>query len=476
MATVVFDNNGGAGDGKWSTATNWVGDALPGDADVADIDENCTLDQDDVVAQLDIASGKTLTMNAGCDITGMTASCLGAGTISMGAGCSLKWNSASDLATGTVNITARGTSGSRCTIDNTGAGRFDLNGSSCSWDCEYLDLHSILRFLPAVASPSLRFIHCDLEGGKPGVSHGTYFVMGGVLKQIENCWISNFNSAYGACWISYGNSSTWRASNLTFGRDRDGNSQPNTIDLYVGALSASGASGKLTNAIFTAATPLGFSATANSPWDRVVVENYGYNPNDATPGTPGTEYLGSLYWTIQRSTANPPAGKTYHARLTPKSGLTTHAAKVAQFEVSVPVASGDDISVTAKASRSTTDITAACADVVIDPEGAWFTPTTVAWDLTNADTYYDLPTCEASNAGGTGAKGTVRVAFRLKEYSASDYLDIGDITITCGGTAYVVSCQNWANGMPVPDEPAASSGGGGAIIMQGLGQIGLGVY
>ena len=174
---------------------------------------------------------------------------------------------------------------------------------------------------------------------------------------------------------------------------------------------------------------------------------------------PGSSRLDCRSGTIQRQTVNPPTGKSYHSRLTPSSYLSNTA--LLEMYVSVPIISGDSISVTAKASRSAD--TSDCADCWIDPEGAWFSGTSaVSWDLTNTATYYALPTCSASNAGGSGAKGTVRVVFRMKEYTASQYLDIGDVVITCGGKTYNVSMQNWANGMPVVDAPTA--GGGGPLV------------
>ena len=87
MATVVFDD--GNATGIWSDALNWVGGSLPNAADTADINADCALDMDDIVAILDVGAGITLTMNAGFDLTGMTADCLGTGTIVMGAGCQL---------------------------------------------------------------------------------------------------------------------------------------------------------------------------------------------------------------------------------------------------------------------------------------------------------------------------------------------------------------------------------------------------
>jgi len=139
----------------------------------------------------------------------------------------------------------------------------------------------------------------------------------------------------------------------------------------------------------------------------------------------------------------------YAARLTPTS--VAGVSPWLTMEIMIPVQSGENISVVAQASRSAD--TPDCADCVIDPEGAWFTPTTVAWDLTNTATYYALPACTASTAGGTNAHGMVRVVFHMKEYTAAAYLDIGAVYITCGGITYPVTMERWQNGMPSIGKP-----------------------
>lgn len=61
----IFDNNGGKGDGKWSTTTNWQNRKLPQRATTAHIHANCVVDQmDAVVGELKIWNEATLTINA----------------------------------------------------------------------------------------------------------------------------------------------------------------------------------------------------------------------------------------------------------------------------------------------------------------------------------------------------------------------------------------------------------------------------
>ena len=69
MATITT-----ASDGAYETGATWVGGSVPGDSDIADINHNLTFGVSDIVAQLDIASGKTVIMADGTSISGMTAS------------------------------------------------------------------------------------------------------------------------------------------------------------------------------------------------------------------------------------------------------------------------------------------------------------------------------------------------------------------------------------------------------------------
>lgn len=62
QAQITFDNNGGTGDNNWSTATNWVGDALPTDTDAVIIAADVTLDMDDVVANIEMGGSGDYTI------------------------------------------------------------------------------------------------------------------------------------------------------------------------------------------------------------------------------------------------------------------------------------------------------------------------------------------------------------------------------------------------------------------------------
>jgi hypothetical protein len=78
-SVVEFDNDGGGGDGKWSTDTNWVGDSKPTAADRAYIPSGltCTVDTTAATADtlqvdgtLNIAAGMVLTLENDDDIVG----------------------------------------------------------------------------------------------------------------------------------------------------------------------------------------------------------------------------------------------------------------------------------------------------------------------------------------------------------------------------------------------------------------------
>jgi hypothetical protein len=55
----------------------------------------------------------------------------------------------------------------------------------------------------------------------------------------------------------------------------------------------------------------------------------------------------------------------------------------------------------------------------------------------------------------------VLVEFRLLEYELGKFIDIGDVTITCGGVDYIVDFAEWSQGVPVatmvPDFPAVGN-------------------
>ena len=149
------------------------------------------------------------------------------------------------------------------------------------------------------------------------------------------------------------------------------------------------------------------------------------------------------------------AKREYGGRNTPTSAFCS-ADTPWDTSVYIPIATGENIAVSVYGRRHT--MTNDCAEVEIDPEGAWFTPNTSAPTLTNDDTWYEF-TPSASTAGGTADEGMVRVVLRLKEYQAAGYFDWADMVVVAGGTTYNVNFENWSMGIPQVAEPAAATGG-----------------
>ena len=57
------------GEGNWSTASNWQGGVVPADGNAVEIDGNCTMDVDAVMASVTVNTGKTLTIPNGKTLT-----------------------------------------------------------------------------------------------------------------------------------------------------------------------------------------------------------------------------------------------------------------------------------------------------------------------------------------------------------------------------------------------------------------------
>ena len=430
MAVVVFDD--GNASGIWSDALNWVGGSLPNAADTADMNADCALDMDDIIAVLDVGAGITLTMNAGFSLTGMTSDMIGTGTIYMNAGCQLLWDSAGSPDWATVNIIARGTSGSRCLLDNVGAGYIDGRGTPALIDCEYTDIHTVKYFRPRT---ELRLVYCDIEGNNAGADSDFSPATNTILR---HCWISNFQNGLFLDGNTASNGVDYRQlENITFGVDRDANVQANGKDIRVN--NVNGATAYFRNARFTAATLISWDSATVATGSRIVVENYGF---DGTTGTPGVGFTETPYWRSERSTSAKKTGD-YGTRVTPKTGIDTSVAHYAEVEIYIPISTGDNISVSVYGRRHT--MTNDCAEIEIDPEGAWFTPTIVATTLTIDDTWYEFATAancaEGPGIGGSGGScwgsgsgpdscGMARIVLRLKEYQAAAYFDWADMVVT----------------------------------------------
>jgi hypothetical protein len=286
--------------------------------------------------------------------------------------------------------------------------------------------------------------------------------------EISDCWCTGIlyagaiGGAISRCFCqSIGDHDVYASRisfirNLVVGYNRDGsaNAASNGFALNITGYYS------IQNLIINATTPISSLSKPFLLW----VENFGYiDPSIVVAASTlagavvsaGTFYSYQGFWgVIQRSASNPSSGMTYHARMTPILARVAGPNPLT-LAIEVPIITGDSIAVFGKAYRSADS--SGCADCWIDPEAAWFAGTAaVQWVLTNATTYYDLPSCTAATAGGTGAKGQCRILFRMKEYTASQYLDISDVYVVvthadATTTRYSFSMQNWANGSPVAD-------------------------
>jgi hypothetical protein len=219
--------------------------------------------------------------------------------------------------------------------------------------------------------------------------------------------------------------------NLAIGYDRLGASSP----LTVGILPSSHGTFLLQNVVINATTEVGLPST----YTVISIDNWGHVDSAMLPGT-GSDLDSAvvdaggmkayaargytLWGTWERSTLNPRTG-IYHLRVT--EGNYVSKESPLEIPIYIPIQSGQNISVSCYASRSGNS--SDCAKIRLDPEGAWFTPAESSELLTNTATYYEL-TVSGATARGTGAKGMVRVVLVVDEYSASQYVDFDDLTVT----------------------------------------------
>ncbi len=413
MAVVVFDNDGGGGDNLWSTNTNWVGNALPGNADTADIDAACTLDMNDIVAVLDVGAN-TFTMNAGFALTEMTGNLLGAGPIIMGAGCSLLWDTAGNP-TMAVTWDINGADGSLVTIENVGAGDV-LFAARTDSDIRWADITAHFRFINDIDGWVL-FEDCQLDMLNLDQAWSIPTVM-------RRCFIVGFNSN-GQFWGH--EKQPWE--NVVFGYKRDGTADgDNRVRLE-----------NMTHIINCVDNTT--SGILSMGGNQLIFENFGHVCDAMLPGTgsaldlavvgPGIGRIeqtdGNYALDIgswERSTAAKKTGD-YGVRVSPDAQCSVNTPL--DNEIYIPIATGDDISVSVYSRR--TGMTSDCAKVIIDPEEAWFTSDESAELLVNPNTWYEL-TASAAGAGGAADVGMVRIVLRVDEVDGAHTVDFADMVVT----------------------------------------------
>jgi hypothetical protein len=441
MATVVFDNDGGGGDNLWSTNTNWVGNALPLAADTADIDAACTVDVSDIIAQLDVASSLTLTLNANIALTGMTEDTLGAGAIYMNAGSSLIWDTGVANRTCSLDITSRGTFDNWCTIQMISAfRRLTLNG--INMDFEYTDILKIGVIGRSSTGEYMRLYYVNAEGD--AIATGA-IIPYGETTIIDHVWLSdgsgfNLTSRVGgdACF----------ASHLTLGEDRHGASKPNVNDLSTG-ISTEGGNFHGKCCRLTSSNQF-FWANKTRAGNNYKIDDFGCANG---VGDPGGSVTDTPFWNIERNSAAAKSG-SYGARITPKLNADRGASENAVLSLFVPIASGDDLDVEHCFIRPNagTSLDDSKVTVTIDPTESWFDGANSASPTWSGTDWQDVTPTAVTGARGTNQVGACEVEIRLADYSAADYIDATDVEITCGGITYTFGMDTWRDGMPSPDE------------------------
>lgn len=449
MATYVSNS---AGD--WNTTTIWTPNGLPASGDDAQISHDVTISAaNHTIDNLTVDAGKTLTLSGGYDLTALQGVLLGTGNIAIGAGSDLKWNVTGDVDWGAVNITSRGTgwgAGNFCTIENVHAtGYINAYSKAGDIDLEYTALIGIKRHFST--GGLVRFVNCDVQCA-PVAGYAYFRLIDDAV--IEGSWFDYQDSIYGMLSTGYGASSL-HLTNVTIGENRAGTAAGTATHCFA---CRNYSSYIYVNGLRNLATNLAnWGLTAAS--SRIVVDNYNYNPlhtNGSGTGTPGAWLTASPYWTVERSVTHPYSTETYHARVTPASGCGDRTDKSADIDIYVPIQTGDNADVSVYGYNFGLTV-GACAEVVIDPEGAWYTTATGEPSWTDSTWVNANPT--ASNASGLSDKGSLHIVLRVKDYAASSYFDWSAVTATVGGITYTISMQQGQHGMPIPDEPA---GGGDA--------------
>jgi len=185
-----------------------------------------------------------------------------------------------------------------------------------------------------------------------------------------------------------------------------------------------------------------------------LIDNLGFSNVLGTPnGTRGVWYSIYSHYSIERSTTNPYGAETYCALVTAlNTPLGNGEDRYGDIRISVPIQSGDNITVTTHGRRN--GFSNDCASLILDPQQAWFTTQTHSPTLTTDATYYEF-TVTGTTAAGTANKGTVDILLRELEYDATGTFQWGGLTIdvTRGGvvTRYLVSMQQGFRGQPVID-------------------------
>ncbi len=434
--------------GDWNVGATWVGGVSPGAADTFIIANahaiTLTANQASLGGTTD--AGGELIFNEDIELTGLTGTFRNNGTLTMAAGTAIKGNTAAAiylLSDGTGVSTLNGTSAKVITLKNDGAGNGYIKiANSSVW--KFVDIYAIPF---ETGSKSAVMEDCDIICWT-SVSTGQQ-----PIWRMKRCFLSGYGSNFRINpATSMGFDPQWE--NIVVGYRRDGTAAAVTRAFVI-------QQGRLTirNFIGNYTTLVGTDGHDTA----IVIDNMGYVDAAMLPDTgsaldlavvgPGIGYeYRNQYGAMERSTAAKKTGD-YGDRLSPASSVVDSNHPL-ETSIYIPIATGDDIAVSVYGRRHT--MTNDCAEVEIDPEGAWFTPDTSAPVLAD-DTWTEF-TPSAAGAGGAADIGMVRIVLRLMEFQGGAYMDWADMVVVAGGITYNINFDSWNMGQPAVSEPAAAGG------------------
>jgi hypothetical protein len=449
-----------AGTFNWNDTAGWNGGVVPVAGDTVTIISGSTITLTDnrQCASITVNGGGTLVFNADVQMTNMTADFLVTGTFDCREGALIEFNSGTSRA-----ISTAGASGI-LKIVGTAAKLITIRNSQTTVDTQ-------VRYESGPYGSDQKLIYCNVAG----------YV--GQATRLGQC---KWNEFYGnTSFIQRPDSSVTVIDHCFFARRSAGNPVPIAQAANLGSPKQSwsnlvcgyrrdGSAAQLTSLITSiwgmswlrnviANTTGTFLFGMNNLSDGVYIDNWGFvdpamlpgtgSALDSAQGNPGI----SKSWFPTNSTVEKLAAAaidgSWGCRVVPKADIhsTVHPGTMpVDIIIPIPIASGDNISATVKAKRSS-GLGSSCAKLVIDPEQTWFTTaqSSEALNDTNATTL----SVSANGARGSGLKGVVHVVLRTQDYAASQTLDWDTLEVIAGGTTYRASMDHWAHGMPAIDPP-----------------------
>jgi len=458
MAAISSNGTGG---GDWNVGASWDGGVSPGTGDTATIlsGDTITITANQAVDGITINSGGELVINDTVTITTTEAwDVYGIVTADAGSGIALGNSKYLNVQNGGV-FNANGTDAKHVTISGESDDYLFLREASDAI-LTFVDFTRVgIRTYEQYHTSLLVMEDCDID-----MADGYGFYLGGPQVVLRRCFIHGCR--YSGMMCGGYTLSNLALENVVFGYTRAGALDENSTTPGYGDIRFAN---NQTGIVFLRNTVWTKGPTWNSPTTRMAspgglyIDNLGHVTSAMLPGTSsaldnavvgaGIGRRITCLGSIERSTAAKKTGD-FGVRATPDAEVNTN--KALESSIYIPISTGDNISVSVYGRRHL--MTDDCAEVEIDPEGAWFTPTTAATTMTEADTQWYEFAPSANGAGGSSDTGMVRIVLRLKEYEAGAYMDWADMVVVAGGTTYNINFDVWEMGQPAISEP---SGGGG---------------